>query len=173
MVVIADASPLNYLVLIDRIELLQRLFTQVFVPDQVLEELRRPEAPPPVSQWVANRPDWVQRVAIPLLPEDPILEQLGMGARAAIALAETALPDVLLVIDEVKGRRIARQRQIPIVGILGILELSAAQGWIDLPAVVAELRGTSFWIAPDLIESLLDRDSSRKTKRQSPKETDF
>jgi len=35
MVVIADASPLNYLVLIDQIELLPRLFREVFVPDAV------------------------------------------------------------------------------------------------------------------------------------------
>ena len=65
MVVIADTSPLNYLVLIDRIELLRRLFTEVFVPDAVLGELSHPLSPPAVARWVENRPGWVRRFADP------------------------------------------------------------------------------------------------------------
>ena len=155
MVVIADASPLNYLVLIDRIELLPRSFTQVYVPDEVLEELSRPKAPPAVVEWVASRPDWIRRVAARPLPEDAVLERLGMGEQAAISFAETARPDVLLVMDEVKGRRVARQRQIPVIGILGILELSAERGWIDLPAAVADLQRTSFRVSERLVQSFL------------------
>jgi predicted nucleic acid-binding protein len=89
MVVIADASPLNYLVLISQIELLQRLFTEVFVPDAVLEELARPQAPSAVANWVASRPDWVRLVENQPLASGGDLEKLGMGERAAISFAET------------------------------------------------------------------------------------
>src|SRR5437016_334241 len=133
MVVIADASPLNYLVLINQIELLHRLFTEVFVPDAVLEELNRPETPPEVVRWMESRPAWIRRVIDRSLRRDAVLDKLGMGERAAICFAETARPDVLLVIDDADGRRVARQRHIPVIGILGILETSAAQGWIRLP----------------------------------------
>jgi predicted nucleic acid-binding protein len=71
-------------------------------------------------------------------------------------------PDVLLVIDEAKGRRAAVQRQIPIVGILGILDAAAALGWVNLTDVLGRLQGTSFRITPDVIASLLERDSRRK-----------
>ena len=54
MVVIADTSPLNYLVLIDRIELLRRLFTEAFVPDAVLGELSDPLSPPAVARWAGT-----------------------------------------------------------------------------------------------------------------------
>ena len=38
MVVIADASPLNYLVLVEQIDLLHRSFGEVLVPDAVIED---------------------------------------------------------------------------------------------------------------------------------------
>lgn len=151
MVVIADSSPLNYLVLIDQIDLLPRLFTEVFVPDAVIEELTSPATPLAVARWAASDPGWVRRVADQPLRSDPVLDTLGKGERAAISFAETLRPDVLLVIDEAMGRRAATQRQTPVVGILG---------------------RTNFRVAADLIESLLARDSKRKTKGQSPKETE-
>jgi predicted nucleic acid-binding protein len=172
MVVIANTSPLNYLVLIDQIDLLPRLFTEVVVPDAVLGELSRSEAPPPVARWVASPPGWVRRVADPPLRHDPVLDTLGMGERAAISFAETLRPDVLLVIDESRGRRAAVERQIPVVGILGILEVASVQGWVNLPYILASLRRTNFRVAPDLIESLLERDGRRKAAGSSFKETE-
>jgi predicted nucleic acid-binding protein len=38
--VVADTGPLNYLVLVDAIELLPKLFEKVFTPTAVLAELR-------------------------------------------------------------------------------------------------------------------------------------
>ena len=41
IVVVADTSPLNYLVQINREHILPALYTRVFVPTAVLEEVRR------------------------------------------------------------------------------------------------------------------------------------
>jgi len=38
-VVVADTSPVNYLVLIDCIDVLRRLYARVVIPDEVLSEL--------------------------------------------------------------------------------------------------------------------------------------
>jgi predicted nucleic acid-binding protein len=162
MVVIADASPLNYLVLIDQIELLPQLFTEVFVPDAVLEELNSPETPPEVVQWVESSPAWVRRVRDRSLRSDPVLDTLGMGEKAAIIFAETARPDVLLVIDDAEGRRVARQRQIPVIGILGILETSAAQDLVSLPDALSHLMRTNFRMTPELTKAVLERDRIRR-----------
>lgn len=169
MVVIADASPLNYLVLIHRIELLPRLFTEVFVPDAVLEELTRPETPPEVVRWVESGPAWVRRVADRPFRSDAVLDALGKGERAAICFAETVRPDdVLLVIDDAGGRRVARQRQIPVIGILGVLETCAAQDWISLPDALADLRRTNFRMAPELTKAVLERDRISRTSPKLP-----
>jgi uncharacterized protein len=45
MIVVADASPLNYLIQIDSDNLLHELFGRVLVPAAVMEELGHPRAP--------------------------------------------------------------------------------------------------------------------------------
>ncbi|MGF1491114.1 MAG: hypothetical protein ACFBSC_01395 [Microcoleaceae cyanobacterium] len=45
MIVVADTSPICYLVLIDQIGLLPRLYDQITIPDVVLRELQSPNAP--------------------------------------------------------------------------------------------------------------------------------
>ena len=40
MIVVADASPLHYLILLDQIALLEQLYGSVFVPEAVAAELR-------------------------------------------------------------------------------------------------------------------------------------
>jgi predicted nucleic acid-binding protein len=42
MVVVADTSPINYLILIDQIEILPRLYAGVIIPSAILEELKHP-----------------------------------------------------------------------------------------------------------------------------------
>jgi hypothetical protein len=45
MIVVADTTPLNYLVLIDEAELLPALFKRVFLPNAAWRELQDPETP--------------------------------------------------------------------------------------------------------------------------------
>jgi predicted nucleic acid-binding protein len=54
--VVSDTGPLHYLVLIEKIEILPRLFTTVLVPLSVRAELDRPETPASVRAWVAEPP---------------------------------------------------------------------------------------------------------------------
>lgn len=45
MIVVADTSPINYLILIRQINLLQQLYAQILIPSAVLKELKHPAAP--------------------------------------------------------------------------------------------------------------------------------
>lgn len=56
MIVVSDTSPINYLLLIDQIDLLPRLFEQIMIPDIVRDEMLDSSAPPILQQWVANSP---------------------------------------------------------------------------------------------------------------------
>ena len=60
MIVIADTTPLNYLVLIHEADLLSRLFGQVLIPPAVFTELKDPETPSAVRARLANVPGWLQ-----------------------------------------------------------------------------------------------------------------
>jgi predicted nucleic acid-binding protein len=51
MIVVADTTPLNYLVIIGHIELLPALYQSVLIPQEVHRELQRPGTPPTVRAW--------------------------------------------------------------------------------------------------------------------------
>jgi predicted nucleic acid-binding protein len=57
MVVVADTSPINYLILIAQIDLLKHLYTRILIPPAVLTELKHPVAPKPVRDWADNAPE--------------------------------------------------------------------------------------------------------------------
>jgi len=87
-VVVADTSPLNYLVLIGQIGILQVLYGTVLVPPEVLAELSDSGAPPAVSDWIRSLPEWLQVRAAQADQNDPALQQIDPGERAAILLAQ-------------------------------------------------------------------------------------
>ena len=153
MIDVSDTSPINYLLLINQIDLLPRLFQQIIVPDVVRDEMVDPSAPLFLQQWIANPPPWftVQTVSV----VDETLDALDPGEQAAISLAQT-LPADLLIIDERLGRQIASDRGIPIIGTLGILDDAASQGFVELSDAIARLQQTNFRISRRIIQALLE-----------------
>ena len=87
MVVVADTTPLNYLVLIQHQDLLPRLFGRVLIPPAVPAELHDPEAPKSVRLWLDRAPIWVQVQPLHSQP-DKGLDYLDPGEPEAIALAQ-------------------------------------------------------------------------------------
>jgi predicted nucleic acid-binding protein len=73
MIVVADSSPLHYLILLDQTDLLHRLYENVLIPDAVAAELRAEASPRKVSQWLSGgflglqlalrRPELVRSIA--------------------------------------------------------------------------------------------------------------
>ncbi len=107
MVVVADTSPINYLVLIDQIEILPRLYNRILIPPAVLRELKHPVAPKPVRDWSVHPPGWLEV----LIPQSSVtVVQLDLGESEAIALAIGMHADVLLI-DEQAGRQEAARRR--------------------------------------------------------------
>lgn len=160
-VVVADTSPLNYLVLIGEIAILPQLYGHVDIPSEVLSELTDEKAPLEVSRWAESRPGWLHVRDARVKHFDAILNQLDPGERAAILLAQQET-DVLLLIDDAAGRSEATRRGIPNTGTLGILRAAGIRRLVDLPASLARLSATNFRIAPALLDELLAEDAVRK-----------
>ena len=154
MIVVADTSPINYLLMIGQIDLLPRLFEQIIIPDVVRDEMRDLDGPRSLQQWIKQSPHWLTIQVVPVLDES--LKPLDRGEQAAITLAQTLSAD-LLIIDERLGRRIAKERGLAIIGTLGILDDAANQGWVDLSAAIAQLQQTNFRISRQIIQTILDK----------------
>jgi predicted nucleic acid-binding protein len=153
MIVVADTTPVNYLILIGEIDVLAKLYGRVVIPKAVREELTRSRAPASVRAWIAQPPDWLE-VLSPGTISDTALDKLDAGERDAIALAEQLSADQLIV-DELLGRREAERRGLSVIGTIGVLREAADEGLLDLRISIERLRQTSFHISPAILAILL------------------
>jgi predicted nucleic acid-binding protein len=123
MFVVADTTPLNYLILIEQIELLPALYERVVIPHAVLVELHHARTPYLVRVWASDLPGWCV-IRKPASVPDARLNLLDAGERYAIQLALDMGFDTLFM-DEMKGRREAQRRSLRMVGTLSIVEDAA------------------------------------------------
>lgn len=157
-VVVADTTPINYLILIGQIGVLRDLFDEVMIPEAVLAELHHPKAPPAVADWLLTPPAWltVERVA----QVDQTI-QLGKGETEAISLAvERQIPIVLM--DERRGRSAAEARGLLAVGTLNLIDLADERGLLEGVAVLETLRQTTFRAPSELLERFESSMAARK-----------
>lgn len=161
MLVVADTSPLNYLVWIDLVSILPKLYGQVVIPEEVLAELLATDAPAPVRAWASAPPDWIE-VQTPdaAIHDDPRWQSLDEGERAALSLATTHQPSLLLI-DERAGSAVARSLGLAITGTLGVLDEAARQRLIALPEAIQRLKQTSFRYPKSIVQRLLEEDARR------------
>jgi predicted nucleic acid-binding protein len=152
-IVVADTGPINYLVLIEVIDLLPKLFDHVLAPQAVLDELTAPDTPPAVRAWIARAPDWFK-----IDPQSAQMVEttvdLDAGEHAAIALALAIKADLVLM-DDQAGVAVARRNGLVATGTLGVLDLAARQGLIDLAKSFERLKTTSFYYRQGLLDALL------------------
>lgn len=154
MRVVSDTSTLCYLILIEETQLLPELFTEIVIPPAVRDELAHPDAPVMVQDWIASPPVWLSVVNAPAGSEDREIQRLDPGEREAILLAEQMNTDLLLL-DDWKARELARERGLPITGLIGVIDMAIEKSLVDPGAVVERLRATTFRVSDHLLKILL------------------
>ena len=122
MIVVSDTTPLISLLKIDRIDLLERLFGQVLIPQAVFDELTADERFQLEADQIRRR-----RFIIIKAVQNPesasILKRatgLDQGESEAIVLTDELKADLLLM-DEAKGRTVSFQMGFKIMGTIGVL----------------------------------------------------
>lgn len=103
MIVVSDTTPLNYLILINVIDVLPKLYGAVMIPRAVWLEMSVPLAPASVRQFVAKAPIWCQVVNVTC--SDQKIAGLGTGESEAIHLARELGADLLLRMTGAHGER--------------------------------------------------------------------
>jgi len=159
-IVVADTGPLNYLIVIEAIDLLPKLFQSVLIPQAVCAELRDPGASSAVRQWADRPPAWVD-VRAASMAREPSWKSLDDGEAQALALARSVSADLILM-DDRAGVAIATGEGFAVTGTLGVLALGARHGLIDLADAYARLKTTNFRYRPEIMDALLTQHSKRK-----------
>jgi len=129
LLVIADTSPINYLVLIGHISILPSLFEKVILPSVVRDELG--DAPLLVRDWIADPAPWMEVRTTKNFQRDVSLQNLDASEQDAIALAIEHDADLVLM-DDREGVLAARRKGLTVAGTLGILGLAAQRGLLIL-----------------------------------------
>lgn len=113
--IVSDSTTLIILLDLDKLEYLSNLFSTVTIPQTVYEEV--------TSKNQSILPPFIKVLKVEkneLL--DDLLLLLDKGESEAIVLAKQR--QWPLIIDEKKGRKIASNLQIEIIGLLGIIYLN-------------------------------------------------
>lgn len=131
MIVVSDTTPLITLMKASRLELLEKLFGTVHIPKAVFDELTANAAFAEEADLIRNSP-FIQVVTVHDSARVDLLRRatgLDRGESEAIVYADDVRADLLLM-DEVKGRQVARNMGLSITGSVGLLLRSFQMGHI-------------------------------------------
>ncbi len=79
---------------------------------------------------------------------------MHLGERHAIALAEEL--GASLLIDEQRGRRIALERGVDVIGSLWVIAEAKQRGFLNrVRPVLAAMLEAGYWLEPDLLGAFL------------------
>jgi len=143
--VITDTSCFILLDKIGAFPILQTLYQNVVTTPEIAAEFGK------------TLPGWIniQSVTNKKL-QDSYLSKVDIGEASAIALA-MEIDSPLLILDDLKGRKLASQLNLQYTGTLGVLILAKQKGIIHLlGSYFQKIKNTNFRISPTLLQRILD-----------------
>lgn len=161
---ISNTSPLVYLYRIGAIEWLPRIFSEVWIPMAVLDELqegqRRGYDVPDPGLYT-----WLQITGSrATMPSEWLSLDLGPGELGAMVLA-LENPTRVVLLDDMLARRTAQAAGLTVWGTLRVLLEAKAQGMTDrIAPLVNRLGETGMWLSDDVRERVLRLAGEGSTK---------
>lgn len=155
MIVVADTGPLIGLAKLDSFSLLTILAAEITIPPAVHRELL---GKPGDEAEVIDRAleDLIRVEQLPLLGAvaEKTIAPLDEGERQAVGLASTHEKDVLLLMDDRAGRRAARQLNIPVTGLAGLLLRAKEKNHVEaVVPLLRELQRKGYWLSDEVIDA--------------------
>jgi predicted nucleic acid-binding protein len=148
--IVADTGPIIAFARIRRLDLLQQVVGELFIPEAVYEDLvikgkgRPGSAEVERSTWI-HRKVVTDRAVLALLPS-----YLHLGEQEAIVLAQEL--GAQLLIDERRGRKNAAEQGLEVFGSLRILAEAKRLGLTDrVKPIIEAMLGGGYWIDEELI----------------------
>ena len=153
--IVCNTGPLIALGVLNRLDILKSLFSEVLIPEAVQKEItcggtaRRGIADFAQAKWI--------RVMSLKSGGDPVLESLldaGEAAVITLALQESA---ELVLIDERKARKVARSiHGLHVIGTARILVEARRKNLLDsIGPCFKRLRNEGYWIHDSIVDAAL------------------
>ena len=155
--VISNASPLIALSNIKQLELLERLFKKIIIPEAVYKEVVEEGKSKPGALEVKNAiGKWIEVKNIKNSNEvNALRAMLDYGEAEVIVLAQEIKAD-LLILDNKEPRFFAKHLGFNLIGTLGTLILAYKKGFLKNPIEkIFELREKGFYISDRLLNEII------------------
>jgi predicted nucleic acid-binding protein len=145
-IIISDTSCLIALSRIEKLDLLKDLYHEIIITKDVQQE------------FGGSLPDWILITEVKDKQKQKDLEdRLDKGEASSIALA-LEIDNTTLIIDEIKGRKIAQSLNIDIIGTIGIIILADKKGLIsDVISTILLLANKGFRLSDNLINKIINK----------------
>jgi len=145
-IIISDTSCLIALSKIKKLDLLNKLYDDVFVTNDVYQE------------FGALLPKWIIVADVKNKKKQKQIENyLDKGEASSITLA-LEYKTATLIIDEKKGRKIAQSLNIKITGTIGLIILGFNKGVIpDVTSLILKLVNKGFRLSDDLMNKIIEK----------------
>ncbi len=154
MMVVSNTGPLIALAKVDKLLLLEQLFSIVYIPPAVHRELLAKPGPEAERLDLALA-TFVRVTERPVVSAaiEVVTAQLDHGEQEAVALA--SLFNALLLMDDRLGRRAARRLDVQLTGTAGLLIRAVELQLIpDAVAVLEEMRSAGYWLSDELLAAV-------------------
>ena len=127
MIIVADTSALIALSVCKSLDLLEKLFEKVVVPQSVFKEciIKNKSQSEQLYKFLKDKIETIDKTLFLNLPSN-----LGQGEISSMLLYKKLNADFLLI-DDNRARKIAKYNDINIIGSLGILLLAKNQNLIE------------------------------------------
>ncbi|MFQ5708190.1 MAG: DUF3368 domain-containing protein [bacterium] len=151
MIVISNTSPVINLAAIEKLDLLNQLYGKIIIPQGVYHEVKGTGA----DQAGATEIDDLEWIEVTSVPNQDLVQavrmELDQGESEAIALA-IQMKANLLLIDERRGRAVAKRFGLRYIGVLGIIVGAKHKGLIQAvtPLLDDLIARAGFWVSKNL-----------------------
>lgn len=146
--IISDTSCLILFHNIGELDLLRKVYNSVTTTPEVAQEFQE------------KLPDWIHIENVKDKKYQEFLEtQIDWGEASAIALAKE-MEDPLLLLDDLKARKLATKLNLKFTGTLGVIHKAKQLGVLEkVKPLIEKLQETNFRISEKIIEELLRKNN--------------
>jgi predicted nucleic acid-binding protein len=155
--VVSNTTPIISLLKVDELEILKKLYKELFIPYEVYIEI---EAGKNKEYYVDLATiEWIRIVKIQNEKSLSFFLDLDKGEAEAIVLANEMEAD-LIILDETLGRFHAKHIGLKVTGTIGILLKAKENGIIDkIKPILNGLVEKGIWLSEKLIKQTLTKAS--------------
>lgn len=152
--IISNTTPILSLLKVDKLDVLQKMYGKIIVPSAVYQEIERGSNKPYYQdiKWF----DWIDIRQVTHPDSLTYFVDLDVGEAEVLLLSKEINAD-LVIIDEIVGRRYAKQLNLKITGTLGVLLKAKKLGLIpSVKDLISEMQEKGSWFSTKLVSRLLE-----------------